>query len=328
MGSVQMTVLWKSFWAAVSCAILATLSILLLEPRLSMIELLPDQGAAWYYWKLPEPTFWSRATAWGFYILHQLFFWGLIRYAVTHREELRDRGKMHLVNWVGLFGTAAFVALHYLQTAVWYDGLAQDTSVFSSQLSVIFLLVIVLIIEAPRRGLFFGKGGSWLAPARSWLIRYHGYYFAWAVTYTYWFHPMETTPGHLLGFLYTFLLMIQGAFVFTRVHTNRWWTLALEISVVIHGVTVALVAGQEFWPMFFFGFTALFIVTQMHGLGLATWAKWLITIAFAGGVVLVYSERGWEYLNEIIRIPVIDYGLVLLLGGVIVLIQRRRRTTA
>ncbi len=320
-----MTVLWKSFWAAVSLAVLVSLSILLLEPRLSAIDLLPDQGAAWYYWKLPEPTFWSRATAWGFYILHQIFFWGLIRYAIVHRDELRDRGKMHMVNWIGLFGTGAFAALHYLQTAVWYDGLAQDTSVFSSQLSVIFLLVIVLMIEAPRRGLFFGKGGQWLAPARTWLIRYHGYYFAWAVTYTYWFHPMETTAGHVLGFVYTFLLMIQGAFVFTRVHTNRWWTVALELSVVIHGVTVAIVAGQEFWPMFFFGFLALFVVTQMHGLGLPSWVKWLISAAFVGGIVLVYSDRGWEYLNEVVRIPVIDYGLVVLLGGIIVLIQRRRR---
>ena len=119
--------------------------------------------------------------------------------------------------------------------------------------------------------------------------------------------------------------MIQGAFVFTRVHTNRWWTVALEISVVIHGVTVAIVAGQEFWPMFFFGFLALFVVTQMHGLGLPSWVKWLISAAFVGGIVLVYSDRGWEYLNEVVRIPVIDYGLVVLLGGIIVLIQRRRR---
>src|SRR5512133_3667075 len=32
---------------------------------------LPDQGASWYFWKLPNPTFWSHATAWVFYIAHQ-----------------------------------------------------------------------------------------------------------------------------------------------------------------------------------------------------------------------------------------------------------------
>ena len=325
----RLSPLWITLWVAVGLSVLATLSILLLNPILRQIELLPDQGAAWYYWKLPEPTFWTRATAWGFYLAHQLFFWGLIRWAIKNREKIKDRRIMHPVNWIGLAGTGFFVALHYLQTALWYDGLAQDTSVFSSQLSVIFLLVIVLIMEAPRRGIAFGHGGKWLAPARQWLIRYHGYYFAWAVVYTYWFHPMENTPGHLLGFLYTFLLLLQGAFVFTRVHTNKWWTAVLEVSVLVHGVTVALVAGQEFWPMFFFGFAALFVVTQMHGLGLPKWVHWIVYAAFLGGIWLVYSDRGWGNVNEVFRIPIIDYGLVVVLGGALVLvlwlIRRRQR---
>jgi len=327
----RLSPLWITLWIAVGLSVLATLSILLLNPILRQVELLPDQGAAWYYWKLPEPSFWTRATAWGFYLAHQVFFWGLIRWAVKNRDKLRDRGVMHPVNWIGLAGTGFFIALHYLQTAFWYDGLAQDTSVFSSQISVIFLLVIVLIMEAPRRGIVFGVGGKWLAPARQWLIRYHGYYFAWAVVYTYWFHPMETTPGHLLGFLYTFLLLLQGAFVFTRVHTNKWWTAMLEVSVLIHGVTVALVAGQEFWPMFFFGFAALFVVTQMHGLGLPRWVHWLVYTAFVGGIWAVYSDRGWGNVNEVFRIPIIDYGLVVVLGGALVLVLwliRRRRQRA
>jgi hypothetical protein len=317
--------LWRAFWLAVVATALGTGLILALEPRLSQIELLPDQGAAWYYWKLPEPTFWSRATAWGFYLAHQLFFWGLIWWGQTHREALRDRAKLHTVNVIGLLGTAAFGALHYLQTAVWYDGLAQDVSVFSSQASVVILLVAVLVIEAPRRGLFFGKGGSWLASARQVLIRTHGYYFAWAVTYTFWFHPMETTWGHLLGFFYTFLLMVQGALAFTRVHTNKWWTLVLEVSVLVHGVTVALVAGQEFWPMFFFGFSGIFVVTQMHGLGWSRLVRGAILVVWLVGIVWVYQGRGWEYLNEVVRIPVIDYVLVALLGGLVLGWRRLRR---
>lgn len=323
-----MTKLWQTFWISVLGVALVTASILLLRPVLSQVELLPDQGAAWYYWKLPDPTFWTHATAWGFYVLHQLFFWGLIWWAQKNRNLLRDRNQLHPINLIGLLGTAGFAGLHYLQTAVWYDGLAQDVSVFSSQISVIFLLIIVLMIEAPRRGLFFGQGGQWLSPVRPWLIKYHGYYFAWAVTYTYWFHPMETTPGHLLGFFYTFLLMVQGAFVFTRVHTNKWWTVTLEVLVLIHGVIVALVAGQEFWPMFFFGFATMFVVTQMHGLGFPRWAQWGGVAAYVGGVYLVYSERGWSNLNEIIRIPVIDYGLVGLLGLILVVALRRRTRKA
>jgi hypothetical protein len=34
-------------------------------------------------------------------------------------------------------------------------------------------------------------------------------------------------------------------------------------------------------------------------------------------VLLVYSQRGWEYLNEIVRIPAIDYVLVFAIAGII-----------
>ena len=78
--------------------------------------------------------------------------------------------------------------------------------------------------------------------------------------------------------------------------------------------------------MFFFGFAALFVVTQMHGLGLPRWVHWLVYAAFIGGVLWVYAiaGRGWVNLNEILRIPIIDYGLVVVLGGGLVLWQRRR----
>lgn len=69
--------------------------------------------------------------------------------------------------------------------------------------------------------------------------------------------------------------------------------------------------------MFLFGFGGIFVITQMHGVGLRLWAKALILAAYVAGVVLVYSERGWAQINEIFRIPVIDYLAVLLLAGLI-----------
>ena len=38
--------------------------------------LLPDQGASWYRWKLPDPTVWTRLSAWSGYVAHQLAAWG------------------------------------------------------------------------------------------------------------------------------------------------------------------------------------------------------------------------------------------------------------
>jgi len=298
---------------SVAMAALATLFILTLDPLLRQIDLLPDQGASWYYWKRPDPDMLSRLTAWGGYFLNQLFFWGIIYWATHNRASLKDRRKMHPVNYVALGGIAVFALLHYLQTALWYDGLAQDTSVFSSQGSVIVLLVFVLAMEAPRRGLLWGRGGKSFTGMRATLIKYHGYYFAWAVVYTFWFHPMETTPGHLVGFFYMFLLMLQGAFIFTRVHTNRYWTFLLEGTVAVHAVIVAVSGGQSIWPMFLFGFLAIMVVTQIHGLGLSRVWKNLIAFAFVVGVVAVYWQRGFGHIEEVFRIPVIDYLLVALI---------------
>ena len=36
--------------------------------------------------------------------------------------------------------------------------------------------------------------------------RYHGYYFAWAIVYTFWYHPMEATTGHLTDYASVFVL--------------------------------------------------------------------------------------------------------------------------
>ena len=313
----------KLVWlTSVGIAALAAASILTLNPFISDTVFAPDQGFNWYFWKRTDPDFWSRASVWGGYLLHQVFIWGVIAWATTNREKLKNRNALHPINWIALAGTAFFVLLHYAQTAIFYDGLGQDLPVITSQASVILVLVIVLLMEAPRRGLFFGTGKSWFASIRPILIRYHGYYFAWAVTFTYWYHPMETSYGHIAGFFYTFLLFIQAAFIFTRVHNNRVWTFILEISVLIHGVIVAVVAGQEFWAMFAFGFLFLVVVTQMHGLGLKQIWKWAIAVLSVAATVLVYSDRGWSQLNEVLRIPVIDYVMVAVIGGVFIIGNR------
>ncbi len=281
--------------------------------RLDAIELLPDQGVAWYYWRLPSPTFWTRATAWGFYLAHQFAIWGLLYYAQT--RNLKYTTRLHKVNLLALAVNAFFILLHFAQTHIWYDGLAQDVSIFSSQGSVIILLVWILLMENSRRGMFFGKK----LPISKEIIRfarkYHGYFFAWATIYTFWYHPMVSTSGHLVGFLYMFLLLLQGSLFFTRIHINRWWMFFQEFMVLLHGTLVAVMQGNGLWPMFAFGFGGVFVITQMHGLGLGRLARGLILVTYVAAVLWVYSERGWSYLNEIVRIPLIDYLAVLVLAG-------------
>ena len=184
------------------------------------------------------------------------------------------------------------------------------------------LLVWVLLMENKRRGLFFGKK----MPIRQNVIRaarrYHGYFFAWAVVFTFWFHPMENTDGHLIGFAYMFLLLLQGSLFFTRVHTNRWWTLVQEVIVLVHGTLVALdQAGPGgFWPMFFFGFCRHLHHHPDARAGALSRGALAVGGLYVVGVVVVYAGRGWGNLNEIIRIPLIDYLLVFVLAGLIWLV--------
>jgi uncharacterized membrane protein YeaQ/YmgE (transglycosylase-associated protein family) len=280
------------------------------------VSKLPDQGALWYYWKLPHPTFWTRATSWGFFTAHQVAIWGCIWWA--QRTRLKYTGALHPINYAMLGINGAFIGLHFLQTYIWYDGLAQDTSILSSQGAVIVLLVFVLIMETPRRGLFFGKRVPFKQEFVRIIRQYHGYFFSFAAIYTFWYHPMEATPGHLVGFFYMFLLLLQSSLIFNRAHLNRWWTFTLEFTVLPHGAIVAWFQGKGLWPMFLFGFAGILLITQLHGLPLGRWAKRTIYLAFLLAVLGVYglTSRGFGKIDEIIRIPAIDYLLV----GVIYLI--------
>ena len=68
------------------------------------------------------------------------------------------------------------------------------------------------VIMVPVLSLAFGVPiGGFVEAAGAIARRYHGYYFAWATIYTFWYHPMVFTSGHALGFLYMFLLLTQGA---------------------------------------------------------------------------------------------------------------------
>ncbi|MEV1119336.1 hypothetical protein AB0I91_30150 [Actinosynnema sp. NPDC049800] len=282
--------------------------------RLHGIALLPDQGASWYYWKLPEPTFWTRASAWTGYVAHQVVSWGLIYYAQTRIR--RYTTGLHRVNVVALAANGAFIALHAVQTQIFYDGIAQDVSIFSSQGSVVLLLVAVLLMENKRRGLFFGRRAPISADVVDFVRRYHGYLFSWAAIYTFWYHPMESTSGHLIGFFYMFLLLFQSSLMFTAAHTNRWWTLTLELMVALHGTLVAVMnSGPDgIWPMFLFGFVGIFVITQMHGVGLSTAARWWVAGTVAVAVAAVYAWRGFDRVDEVVRIPAIEYLLVAVLA--------------
>ncbi|MCJ7659904.1 MAG: hypothetical protein MUO67_12200 [Anaerolineales bacterium] len=318
-----------ALWGGIAFSLGFTALIWWAGVRLDSVSLLPDQGASWYYWKLPSPTFWTRATTWGLYQAHQLSIWGLIFYAQKHRPKYTTG--LHKVNLLAFGVNAVFILLHFAQTHFLYDGLAQDVSIWSSQISVIILLIWVILMENPRRGMFFGKKVPISKEITRFARKYHGYFFAWATIYTFWYHPMVSTPGHLFGFLYMFLLLLQGSLFFTRIHVNKWWTLVQELTVLFHGTMVAVMQGNNLWPMFAFGFAGMFVITQMHGLGLSRSVRLTILLAFIGAALLVYNGRDLVSLNEIVRIPLIEYLSTFALAGIFAiglwLVKKFRKTS-
>ena len=280
-----------------------------------------------YPWRLSTPDQVARLTAWLGYCLHNLSAW-LVIWLARHSNRSFG-GRFGWYNWAMVTIHVLFAGLHLLQTHLWYDGLARDVPEITALGSVALMLMVVLILENPRRGILFG----WKAPfpRRLALVvkEYHGYLFTWALTYTFWYHPTEATPGHLLGFFYILLLIWQSALLFHRAHLNRWWKLTLEVLVLPHGALVAYYQGNRMWPMFAFGFAAMFFLTQMYGLPLRTITRRLLWASF---LVVTLSTYWWQtgswqsglstMAGELPRIPVLEYGVVFVLFALFAALDR------
>ncbi len=301
------TILTGTVIAAVVTSIIA-----LTAARLSGFTIVGPTVPFAYPWRLVEPNILARITAWVGYALHNLFVWGVIYMA--RRERPRYQQGFRWQNWAMLAGNGVFVGLHILQTHLYYDGLAQDVPEITALGSVALMLMVVLILEAPRRGLLFGRRLRFDRRFIKLVREYHGYLFSWAIIYTYWYHPTEATVGHLAGFFYMFMLFGQSVLIFNRAHVNRWWTLTLEMLVLPHGVLVAINQPSNSWRMFGFGFGAMFILTQMHGLGLSARVRSLLAGGYVLALLASYGSIGRiGTIHEIVRIPMLDFAVVLVL---------------
>jgi len=301
---------FKWVWGLLGCVALLAL-VIVFGPYDEGFLLTQTREHIWYRWKLETRTTFGFVSAWGGYLLHQVFLWWVIFQA--KRQQLQYVQGLHGINVLAITGNVFFVGLHLLQSKLWYDGLAQNISPVASQFSVIFLLVFVLIMENPRRGLIFGLKAPIASSVVQGLKRYHGYYFSWAITFTFWFHPFELTQGHLLGFFYIFALLLQSSLFFTRFHTNRRWTFFLEVYVLLHGTLVAVMIpeqGPRVVAMFGAGFLTLMVVTQIHGLGLSRRVLWSISLLYLATIVSLFA-LGLVGLAELLRIPLAEYGLAI-----------------
>ena len=313
---------FRFWWGLLACAI-ATGAVVAFGAYSDESRFPVDKGDFWYLWQLKDATVWTRLSAWVPYTIHIVSIWYLI-YQAKHAKPKYVFG-LHWFNVWALGINAFFVGLHILQTRVFYDGLAQDVHEATSMGSVIIMLFLILIMENNRRGMFFGKQMPFMSGIGDALKRYHGYYIAWAIIYTFWYHPVEVTSGHVAGFAYMFLLLLQSSLFFTRYHVNRWWTMVLECVFVIHGALIAafiLQKGQDqFWSQFLFGGMAIFLITQLHGLGLSTRGKWLVATPVLAIMAVFYSFRPELFLRNMTDLPATMYVGSFLLFLVLLLLR-------
>ena len=298
---------FKLWWGLLGCAGLMGV-ILAMGPYSEGLALEPDRGDMWYFWQLHEPTAITRLAAWLPFSLHWIAMWYLISRGRSERPKYVFG--LHKFNLQAIGVNAFFILLHIVQTKFFYDGLAQDTHEATSQGSVVIMLFAIMLMENRRRGLLFGHKFKFMFAAGDVVRRYHGYYFSWAIIYTFWYHPIELTQGHLAGVAYMFLLFLQGSLFFTRFHINRWWTMSLELLFTVHGALVAwfiLQKGQPGpWSMFLFGGVSLFLITQMHGLGLSRRGKLLIAVPLVAIIATFYSIVP-DIVTTLPRVPIINY---------------------
>jgi hypothetical protein len=313
------------YWAAgISFAITAVIG--LLNPVLdasfgAMIG--EDQGGAWYYWQTAnDPGLIGRLSYWVPYALHQIAVWFLIAKAMRERQ---DPSKLSRVNILFLAVNAFFILLHILQSHLFYNGLAKDVPIWSSQFSVIIMLCIMLFNLNPRRGLILGWKMPYSKAGTQVSNLIHGPYISWALVYTFWFHPTVGTWGLLFGFFYMFLLLTQMSVANTRLHLSIGWLTLLEFLVALHGPIIAFQNGYANWPMFASGFLFMTAFTQQFGFKLRPWARALVFAAYAGAVAWMYSIRGYERLYEVLFIPVALYGGAFAYSGLTALIGLLRR---
>lgn len=290
------------------------------------VELVPYSGRAGdYRWISAAPQPGARASAWAGYLAHQLAIWGCVYAAQRARPAYADG--MRPLNWVALAVNAGGVALHYAQSRRYYDGLALDVPEGSSLGSAAFLLMLVMTMEAPRRGLLLGLRRPGLPPELTrFVMRYHGYIFSWAVVYTFWYHPIEPLPAHLGGLFHTLLLFVQSSLLFTTAHRDPRWTLALELLVMPHAVIATLQKRSGYGAMFTFGFLGMFVLAQMHGLGLSRRARAVIGGAYGAAALAYYgARRDWRRLPDVLRLPALEYSVVLVLALLALLMRELRR---
>ena len=209
------------------------------------------------------------------------------------KEKPKYSNKWRWFNWRMLQLNVFCLVLKWIQTRTSYNGLSQHLPLGWGIGTVSLMLIVVFMLYIPTRGIVCGyprKSKTCNDMGRV-VRKYHAYYIAFAITNDLWYHPFETSPGHLTGILNDFLILWQSCVIYHHSHRDKFWTIALELMVLPHSALIAIRRGTASAAGFSFGFYILLMVTQMHGLNLNFLKKSALVAIFAVSVGCVYGFR-------------------------------------
>jgi NAD(P)H-flavin reductase len=277
---------------------------------------LKTKTATKYAYRLKEPTLVQYASPWVGYAVHQLLvLWVLAR---AFREQPKYEMRLRWFNWHMLAVQALGFALKMAQQWLFYNGLSETLPLGFGTGTVFLFLVIVMVMYIPVRGLFFGYGANWAwtQECTDFFRTYHGFVIAVMIVNDFWYHPFESTIGHLCGIFNDMMLLGQMVLIYTPAHLNKYWCLLMETFVLVHAALIALNRGGAGQPgSFGFAYFFILVVTQMHGMGWSKLVRMAIGLVFLTSILIVYglrlqgADKGFKAMlfEVFLRIPVLEY---------------------
>ncbi|KAI6656079.1 hypothetical protein LOD99_11334 [Oopsacas minuta] len=308
------------------------------------------RGVLWYRWKslpsqqalnfspftgikFPYSLNVRAKSAWLGFILHFIFMtfmitWAKIRYSTHHTHNCPVptapswcdyTNKLEIIHYVFLIGTAIFVILHLLQTHYSYDGIAQDAAEMVPIIGTVLSLVVLALMQQTERGLVFGYGldtETFIALTNI-ARRFHPFIVGWDIVFTFWYHPMEGGVHHIPGLLPLLCIFIQGCLLFTTVHLNPIWRVALELLGFPHAIYIEYSHPERGrWKMFLTGVLLTPIVVHFHMFNMSFILTTSLLVCYVTLVVVLYRDMPWYRWTEPLHFPCIIFLLIFLVYGI------------
>ena len=203
------------------------------------------------------------------YILHQMAHWAMVYYALTNLECSHKLQPFQF--WMAGMNLV-FVLLYIAQSYLFPHKIPYRLT-FEFPFIVLGLSYWFLIAKSSGRGLIFGYSIPYSRGIAEVAETSLPYYFSFAVLFNFWYKPFMDRYRYFFVRLVAELLFITySCLIQTHIHENKYWSLLLELMVLLYMLILLLFPAHSPFPMptliqtFSLTCAAVFAISQIHGL--------------------------------------------------------------